>query len=85
MKKSIEEYRDLITSWKNQEVDIIYHPHTTYRLVKEGKAIITNAYSNFFEIEIFTETYGSYHTTISYKDLYTQVCKISLHKKHDET
>lgn len=80
MPQTLAQYKDMIHSWKEKEVDIIYHPHSTYRMIKEGKAIIKNTYPNFFEVEIYTELYGSYKTTISYVDLFTGACRISLHK-----
>lgn len=81
MPETLNDYQNQIQAWKGQCVDIIYHPHASYRMLKEGNAIIRNVYDNFFEVEIFTKLYGSYKTTISYVDLYTGTCKISLHEE----
>lgn len=81
MPEALRDYQNQIQTWKGEYVDIIYHPHASYRMLKEGNAIIRNVFDNFFEVEIFTKQYGSYKTTISYVDLYTGACKISLHEE----
>lgn len=85
MPKTLTEYQELLKSWIGKHVDIIYHPHTSYRMLKEGNAIVRNVYDNFFEVEIFTKIYGSYKTTISYVDLYTGACNITLHNEEIKT
>lgn len=80
MPKTLPEWKEFIQSCKGKQVDIIYHPHASYRMIKEGDAIVRGVYANFFEVEIITDLYGSYRTTIRYVDLYTGACKIALHQ-----
>lgn len=81
MEHTIAQWHAIIKKWQGLEVDIVYHPHSSYRMVKEGNACIRGVYDNFFEVEIRTSLYGNYRTTISYIDLYTHACKISLHEE----
>lgn len=77
--KTIDDIKTQMKQWQNQEVDIVYHPFSNYRMMKYGKAKIRQLYDNFFEVEVFTKEYGSYRTTISYIDVYTGGCKVMLH------
>ena len=78
---NMQEIKDQIHSLLGKEVDIVDHPHSTYRMIKHGKAKITAIYDNFFEVLIDTKEYGSYKTTISYIDIYTNSCLIKLHQE----
>lgn len=62
-------------------IDIIYHPQSSYRRVEQRNVKMIQCYSCFFEIEVMTQTYGSYHTTINYMDVYTNSCVLRPHKK----
>lgn len=77
----VNEIKKEISSWLDKEVDIIDHPHSSYRIIKSGKARITKIYDKFFEVLIETKEYGSYKTTISYIDIYTNSCAIHLHQE----
>lgn len=79
MTNGIASIKHEIAALKDQCVDVIYHPHSSYRMVTHGKAKITQLYDNFFEICIDTKEYGSYKTTISYIDVYTHACIIQPH------
>lgn len=74
--------KENIYKWQGKEVDIIYHPHSTYRMIKQGNAKIGALYDHFFEVEIDTKEYGIYKTTITYLDVYTQSCHIQEHKEN---
>lgn len=72
-----------IAGFQGQNVDIIYHPHSSYRMTKQGDAKIGALYSHFFEVEIHTKEFGSYKTTITYLDVYTKSCIIQPHKEEE--
>lgn len=71
-----------IQALQGTEVDIIYHPHSAYRMIKQGNVKIGTCYDHFFEIEVDTKDYGRYKTTITYLDVYTQSCLIAKHKEN---
>lgn len=82
MEESLAEIKAKLAKWQGKEVDIIYHPHSTYRMIKQGNVKIGRLYDHFFEIEIDTKEYGKYHTTITYLDVFTKSCLITVHEEH---
>lgn len=82
MEDCLTRIKSEIAQWKGKEVDIIYHPHSTYRMIKQGNVKIGKLYDHFFEIEVDTKEYGTYKTTITYLDVFTQSCQISRHKEN---
>ena len=73
---------NMLAALLGKQIDIIYHPHSAYRMIKQGDARITRLYEHFFAVEIDTGTYGTYQTTITYRDVYTKSCIISVHKEN---
>lgn len=71
-----------IAKYQGTAVDIIYHPHSSYRMIKQGGARIGALFPHFFEVEIQTKEFGSYKTTITYLDVYTKSCIIQPHQKN---
>lgn len=71
-----------IAKYQGTAVDIIYHPHSSYRMIKQGGARIGTLFPHFFEVEIQTKEFGSYKTTITYLDVYTKSCIIQPHQKN---
>lgn len=81
MEEGIKQIKEQLRQWQGKEVDIIYHPHSTYRMIKQGNVTIGKLYDHFFEIEVDTKEYGSYRTTITYLDVYTKSCQIKIHQE----
>jgi len=81
MENFLSDIKSEIAALQGQAVDIIYHPHSAYRMMKQGDARIGKLFEHFFEVEIHTKDYGSYKTTITYLDVYTKSCKVIPHKE----
>lgn len=82
MDTALTNIKETIKTFQGKRVDIIYHPHSAYRMVKQGDARIGKLFEHFFEVEVDTGDYGTYRTTITYLDIYTKSCKICEHKEN---
>lgn len=82
MDACVAQIKEEIAKLKGQRVDIVYHPHSTYRMIKQGDAKVTALFRHFFEVEVDTKEYGTYKTTITYLDVYTKSCVICAHKEN---
>lgn len=81
--KICERLRNELKNMEGCYIDIIYHPQSSYRKVEQQNVKLIRCYACFFEIEVMTQTYGSYHTTINYMDVYTNSCVLQPHKEKE--
>ncbi len=82
MEWTLPNIKNMLAALQGKQIDIIYHPHSAYRMMKQGDARITHLYEHFFAVEIDTGAYGTYQTTITYLDVYTKSCIINEHKEN---